>query len=37
MYGNLKTHLQSEIDAIKAQGLFKKERIITSAQDAEIT
>ena len=37
MYGNLKTHLQNEIESIKAQGLFKKERIITSAQGAEIT
>ena len=37
MYGDLKTHLKNEIEAIKAQGLFKKERVITSAQGAEIT
>jgi glycine C-acetyltransferase len=28
---------QSELDAIEAQGLFKRERIITSPQQAEIT
>lgn len=37
MYGKLKNHLQQEIEAIKDAGLFKQERIITSAQGAEIT
>lgn len=36
MYGKIKEHLQSEIADIKEQGLFKKERIITSPQDAVI-
>lgn len=33
----LKTQLQDEISSIKEDGLFKKERIITSPQGAEIT
>lgn len=37
MYGNIKAHLQQEIEAIKDAGLFKEERIITSPQGAEIT
>ncbi|WP_438962917.1 glycine C-acetyltransferase [Nonlabens sp.] len=37
MYGSIKEHLQKEIQEIKEQGLFKKERIITSPQDAVIT
>ncbi|MEN8787877.1 MAG: glycine C-acetyltransferase [Flavobacteriaceae bacterium] len=37
MYGKIKEHLQSELDAIKEAGLFKEERIITSPQDAVIT
>lgn len=37
MYGNIKEHLQKEIQSIKDKGLYKKERIITSAQGAEIT
>lgn len=37
MYGAIKDHLQSELNSIESAGLFKKERIITSAQDAEIT
>jgi glycine C-acetyltransferase len=37
MYSNLKQHLQQELQDIKDNGLFKKERIITSAQGAEIT
>ncbi len=36
MYGNLKTKLQAELQNIKDSGLFKSERIITTAQDAEI-
>lgn len=37
MYGNIKAHLQQEIEAIKEAGLFKEERIITSPQGTEIT
>jgi glycine C-acetyltransferase len=37
MYGNIKEHLQKEIQEIKDNGLFKTERIITSPQGAEIT
>ncbi|HPF96504.1 MAG TPA: glycine C-acetyltransferase [Mangrovimonas sp.] len=37
MYGKIKTHLQTELQTIKESGLFKEERIITSAQGAEIT
>ena len=37
MYGDIKTHLQQEIESIKDAGLFKEERIITSPQGAEIT
>ncbi|MDP4963461.1 MAG: glycine C-acetyltransferase [Salibacteraceae bacterium] len=36
MYGNIKEHLAEELSQIEASGLFKKERIITSVQDAEI-
>jgi len=37
MYGKIQQQLQQEIQEIKNNGLFKKERIITSAQGAEIT
>jgi glycine C-acetyltransferase len=37
MYGNIQQHLQDEIQDIKDSGLYKEERIITSAQGAEIT
>ncbi|MDI1256895.1 MAG: glycine C-acetyltransferase [Flavobacterium sp.] len=37
MYGKIKQHLQSELQAIEDNGIFKKERIITSPQGAEIT
>src|SRR5690606_38999379 len=37
MYGKIKEHLQNELEEIKDNGLYKKERIITSPQDAEIT
>ncbi len=37
MYGKLQQHLQQELQSIEDNGLFKKERIITSAQGAEIT
>ena len=36
MYGAIKEHLQNEIEEIKEAGLYKKERIITSPQDAVI-
>lgn len=36
MYGEIKKHLQAEIESIKEAGLYKKERIITSKQGAEI-
>ena len=36
MYGNLKQHLQEELDGIKANGLYKVERIITTPQAADI-
>ena len=36
MYGKIKQHLQSELDTIQENGLFKKERIITSPQGAAI-
>ena len=37
MYGKIKELLQSELQTIEENGIFKKERIITSAQGAEIT
>ena len=37
MYGKIKETLQGELESIKASGLFKSERIITSEQGAEIT
>ena len=37
MYGKIKEHLQKELQAIEENGLYKKERIITSPQGAEIT
>jgi glycine C-acetyltransferase len=37
MYGSIKQHLQNELDTIEVAGLFKRERIITSEQGAEIT
>ncbi|MFY0603937.1 MAG: glycine C-acetyltransferase [Flavobacteriaceae bacterium] len=36
MYGDIKNHLQREIQEIQDAGLYKSERIITSAQDAVI-
>jgi len=36
MYGTLKDHLSNELQAIDDAGLFKRERIITTAQDATI-
>ncbi len=37
MYSSIQHHLKSELQSIKDQGLFKKERIIVSSQGAEIT
>lgn len=36
MYGNIKDYLQQELESIKDNGLYKKERIIVSPQGAEI-
>ena len=36
MYGNIKEFLKKELQSIKEAGLYKKERIITSAQNAVI-
>ncbi len=36
MYGKIKEHLQKELQQIEEDGLYKKERIITTAQDAVI-
>ncbi len=36
MYGNIKQHLEKELQEIKDAGLYKRERIITSSQDAVI-
>lgn len=36
MYGTIKQYLQKELQEIKEAGLYKSERIITSAQDAVI-
>jgi len=36
MYGSIKEHLEKELIEIKEAGLYKKERIITSPQDAVI-
>ena len=37
MYGKLQKHLENELNTIQENGIFKKERIITSPQGAEIT
>ena len=36
MYGKIKQHLAAELETIKENGLYKKERIIASPQGAEI-
>ncbi|MDK2840601.1 MAG: glycine C-acetyltransferase [Anaerophaga sp.] len=36
MYGKYKAHLQKELDNIRESGLYKKERVITTPQGAEI-
>jgi len=37
MYGKMKEYLQSEINAIKEGGIYKRERIIVSPQGANVT
>jgi len=37
MYSSIKNHLENELNQIRENGLFKKERIIASPQGAEIT
>lgn len=37
MYGSIKDHLKNELTGIEDAGLFKRERVITSEQGAEIT
>lgn len=37
MYGKIQQHLQNELNTIEQNGIYKKERIITSPQGAEIT
>ena len=37
MFGSIKDQLTQELADIEAAGLYKRERVITSAQDAEIT
>jgi glycine C-acetyltransferase len=36
MYGTIQEELQTELEAIKAAGLYKKERVITTPQSAKI-
>lgn len=36
MYGKIQQYLQNELNTIEQNGIFKKERIITSSQGAEI-
>jgi len=36
MYGKLKDHLQAELKAIDSAGIYKRERIITSPQGANV-
>ena len=37
MYGELQNHLKATLAEIQEAGLYKRERIITSPQDAMIT
>ena len=37
MYGDIKNHLEKELQTIKDNGIFKKERVIVSPQGPEIT
>ena len=36
MYSSMKAHLRAELDSIEQDGLFKKERVIHSVQDAVV-
>ena len=36
MYGDLKKHIEQTLTDIRAQGLYKNERVITSPQNAHI-
>ncbi|MGZ3930380.1 MAG: glycine C-acetyltransferase [Bacteroidia bacterium] len=36
MYGEFKNHLQGQLSEIESNGLFKKERVITTPQDAVV-
>ncbi len=36
MYGKIQQHLQNELNTLEQNGIFKKERVITSPQGAEI-
>ena len=36
MYGNFKKHLQLQLSEIEEAGLYKKERVIVSPQNAQI-
>ena len=36
MYGDMEEHLKKELNSIREDGLFKKERVITTPQDAVI-
>jgi len=36
MYGNFREYLQGELQSIEEAGLFKRERVITTAQDAVV-
>jgi glycine C-acetyltransferase len=36
MYGNFQNHLQGQLNEIEENGLFKKERVITTAQGASV-
>ena len=37
MYGQIKNHLQTELSDVESAGLFKKERIITTPQGANVS
>lgn len=37
MYGKIKEYLSTELDAIREGGIFKRERVITSPQGANVT
>ena len=37
MYGKIQEHLQNELAAIEEAGLYKRERVITSPQGADVT